>query len=461
MKTAKLFLVFLLAVCIGGCSERVSKHKTPKVSEDFVVLDSNSLAYKYLFYKQGTKDKYPEKQVKITKEELKILCMEDKQYKEPEDYWNERLGIFKSTLDNKISGIMGSCDNIYDSPNRLHWQPLFYESSGAHVDYAERDLACVEVFAEIFGSSTDYMAKTLEEKDFNSSRSGMILAIGMLGDNAKCMIPILITKLSHFPTVVSSTSIGERVQTEFGLLEDNGYDSEGKTLIVMALGKIALESEELRPQILKALRDRQGKDPDTRVETAILEILWLLGDKDEEKLSLMELRRHIWLLGIDKGDTLDCARDRDQIGEIKDKYAVSTLIRCLRSPYWCAPGNAALALGNFKDDPRAVPALVDATGCKYNHVKYRWSVDFEEGIDRGLKKLGFDSRKQTIPILIKNLKSKDREVLFLSIGALKELGPVAKDSLPKLEKIAKEDQEKYFCDLAESAIKDIKGTEKK
>ena len=82
--------------------------------------------------------------------------------------------------------------------------------------------------------STTFMRKTLGEGDFNSSRSGMILAIGMLGNGA--MVPILMAKLSHFPTPEAQ-------------LYDHGYDSEGKTLMIIALAKIALESEELRPQI--------------------------------------------------------------------------------------------------------------------------------------------------------------------------------------------------------------------
>ena len=157
---------------------------------------------------------------------------------------------------------------------------------------------------------------------------------------------------------------------------------------IIILGEMGLKgpTAEIISELTEMAIGQLGEPWDSKIATFYLEKI--LGNSEAEEL--LKTRKEILRLAQGKeGDSRDTAtyqRAFAQLGEIKDKYAVTVLIDCLRYEYWQAPGNAAMALARHKDDPRVVPALISALG--YFSRDYAWCRSLHSGVAEALGEIG-------------------------------------------------------------------------
>lgn len=136
------------------------------------------------------------------------------------------------------------------------------------------------------------------------------------------------------------------------------------------------------------------------------------------------------------------------LGDIKNPRSAEVLIKILNDPFinedcpamrW----NTAIALGNFKDNPRVVTALL--WSLNYNNLVVREAV---------IQSLGNIGDSQVVPFLIPSLKDKSFAIRLSTIKALGQIGDSA--AIPFLEKVAGSDNDPYVKEQALSIIKEIK-----
>ena len=126
--------------------------------------------------------------------------------------------------------------------------------------------------------------------------------------------------------------------------------------------------------------------------------------------------------------------------------AIPLLSKALKDDDWSVRKASALALGPFGAKAKsAVPALFELL---HNEVDRDAARDALRQIDT----VG----PEAIPVLIKSLESEESRVRFYAVFFLGKLGPEAKEALPALQKLKREDSSRLRRSLEET-IKKIEG----
>lgn len=136
------------------------------------------------------------------------------------------------------------------------------------------------------------------------------------------------------------------------------------------------------------------------------------------------------------------------LGEIGDPLATEVLIRVVTDVFFtnecpALKWNGIIALGNFKDDPRVVDALL-----------YRLNEDTLYLREAVIQSLGMIGNGQAVPYLISALGDRHFAVRMSALKALEAM----KDprAIPFLQKIAKNDTDLLVRDEALKAIGPLK-----
>lgn len=136
------------------------------------------------------------------------------------------------------------------------------------------------------------------------------------------------------------------------------------------------------------------------------------------------------------------------LGDIGNPRSAEVLIKVLNDPFinedcpamrW----NTAIALGNFRDNPRVVDALI-------------WSLDYNNLVIREavIQSLGKIGDSQAVTFLIPLLNDKSFAIKLSTIKALGQIGDL--EAIPFLEKVAASDADPHIRDEALSNLRGIK-----
>lgn len=338
----------------------------------------------------------------------------------------------------------------------LNWNPKNFETKIYVLAKGEN----IEGLKKIGQPAVTVLIKFLKDKNYEISLLAAA-TLGKMGTTAKEAVPDLIefynTEVTgHWqiierigraaPSIAAISALGqiapdseEVLALTINTLENHRYIST-REKAAESLGKIALALKEKTPKILQVLKNRQNKDNSIYVEIAILNSLCLLGEKEFEPLlanrkKLLDSDSYLGSLIVSQSPARKTDEYIDLLVEIarpKDKYACSILIHRLpQLLYWQSPGTPAVLMAEIEDE-RVIPFLVSSYNMK--STNYQWGLNLKEGLDSALNKKGYKTKEETLPVLLKGLKSSDAEVVSYSILALDVIGYKSQDIIPELLK---------------------------
>lgn len=167
------------------------------------------------------------------------------------------------------------------------------------------------------------------------------------------------------------------------------------------------------------------------------------ADKDRESLDHYEkivLNAH-----QDWHDRIKAIR---ALGRSGNPEASDTLMSALYDPCPAIKWNAARALGNFRDDPRVVDALISALGDDTLYIR-----------EAAVSSLGRIDSVKAVPHLISLLQSKSFAIRIAVVKALGRIGNA--EAIPYLETAARHDRDPVIRKEAKSALEKTRGTVKR
>jgi HEAT repeat protein len=133
------------------------------------------------------------------------------------------------------------------------------------------------------------------------------------------------------------------------------------------------------------------------------------------------------------------------LGQSGDPAASDVLMSTLYELCPAIKWNAATALGNFRDDPRVVDALIHALGDDTLYVR-----------EAAIRSLGRIGNVKAVPYLIAALSSESFAIRVDAVNALGRIGDAR--AVPYLRRIAKHDTDPMIRKEALAALKETRGT---
>lgn len=178
-------------------------------------------------------------------------------------------------------------------------------------------------------------------------------------------------------------------------------------------------------------------DNDDRARMSAVEKLGTIRD-DEAVTLLMSVvadRVENWIITI---------RAIRLLGEIANPRSTDLLLNVFNDPFLndecpSIKWNAAVALGNFREDSRVVTALLGAMD--YNNLMVREAV---------IQSLGNIGAPKAVPFLISALADKSFAIRYSAVKALKKIGMA--EARPSLKKLAETDDDALIRSEALSAL---------
>ena len=141
------------------------------------------------------------------------------------------------------------------------------------------------------------------------------------------------------------------------------------------------------------------------------------------------------------------------LSEIRDYRAVDLLIRILTDSIFtrdcpALKWNAAIALGNFKEDQKVFDTLIESLNDKILYIR-----------EAAIQSLGNIGNKKAVPYLIAALNDKNFAIKMSAIQAIGKIGD--EEAVPFLEQIADSDMDEYLQAEALKALIVITGKERR
>lgn len=207
-------------------------------------------------------------------------------------------------------------------------------------------------------------------------------------------------------------------------------------LIVVSILQVKNSSSEDTDTLLSALHSN-----DMQISLSAVERLGSI--RDENAVNAL-----MGFVGIKEEDWRIKIRAIRLLGDIGNPRSADILIKMFYDPFLndecpAIKWNTAIALGNFKDDPRVVAALIGSLN--YNNLVIREAV---------IQSLGNIGDSQAVPFLIPALNDKSFAIKLSTIRALGKIGDSG--AIPFLERVVASDNDPYIKDEALSALQVIK-----
>ena len=141
------------------------------------------------------------------------------------------------------------------------------------------------------------------------------------------------------------------------------------------------------------------------------------------------------------------------LSEIRDYRAVDLLIRILTDSIFtrdcpALKWNAAIALGNFKEDQKVFDTLIESLNDRILYIR-----------EAAIQSLGNIGHKKAVPYLIAALNDKNFAIKMSAIQAIGKIGD--EEAVPFLEQIADSDMDEYLQAEALKALIVITGKERR